>query len=104
MDQPAHAEKPCLNADPGHIEVIEPSPAFPRPGTVTVTDSLRRPLLSMSHGPASTAFHYVTLCEPTHAGGSTFNRTSATRRADHLARPKCPVNKPKYQTQLYQSR
>ena len=45
MDQPALAEKPCLNATPGPIGNIEPSRAFLRPGHVIVNDSLRRPLI-----------------------------------------------------------
>jgi|HubBroStandDraft_1064217.scaffolds.fasta_scaffold49774_2 hypothetical protein len=45
MDQPADAEKARLNAEPGSFEIIEPSPAFLRPGTATGIDSLRRPVL-----------------------------------------------------------
>jgi hypothetical protein len=43
MDQPAHTERGCLKTGLDHIEVIEPFRAFPRPGSVTVNDSLRRP-------------------------------------------------------------
>jgi hypothetical protein len=57
MDQSANAEKPNLNADRGHIEVIETSRAFPRPGIVFGNDGLRHPLRYV----AWAGFHCVSL-------------------------------------------
>ena len=44
MDQPANTKTLCLTADPGAIEAIETSRAFPRSDHATGIDSLRRPV------------------------------------------------------------
>src|ERR1019366_10789967 len=44
LDQPTNTKTLCLTADPGAIEVIETSRAFPRSGHVTGINSLRRPV------------------------------------------------------------
>jgi hypothetical protein len=107
MDQPAHAEKPCLNARPGHFEVIETFRAFPRSGTVIRIDSLSRPLLHVSWA-ASTVFRYVTPRGPTHDDAPILKPPSQHQWLDILPATKplnrCRTTELKFQTRLYQSR
>ncbi len=80
MDQPAHAEKPCLKTGLGPIEIIELSRTVLRAGHVIVNDSFSHSLLYVSWA-ASTAFRYVTPRGPKNEYGSVLKQTETTKQS-----------------------